>query len=59
MLIQINNSFQDISRPDNNKYNTDFCINYNNDRERDINFTSPVVSKSNKNINQNLILIFK
>ena len=49
-----NNSFQNTSRPDNNKYNTDFGINYNNDRERDINLTSPVVSRLNKNINQNL-----
>ena len=49
-----NNSFQNNSRPDNNKYNTDFGINYNNNRNLDINMTIPGLSKTNKNENQSL-----
>ena len=51
-----NNSFENIYTKDNSKYNTDFMINYNSDRE--LNTTTPGFSKSNKNVTKNLYDLF-
>ena len=49
-----NNSFNNIFNPEikNDKYNTDFGINYNYN-ERKLSMTNPSISKSINNINQN------